>query len=164
MSIRPIRKSDNPDIASIVREVMTSYGADPKTTVLGDPALDHMYENYQHSGCVYYVIEVEGKVLGGCGLAPLEGGESSITELQRMFLLPEARGKGYGRQLLETCMEDARRFGYRSMYIESFSNMKEAIRLYTASGFQPLPGPLGSTGHSGCNVHMILPLNEEYNS
>jgi putative acetyltransferase len=156
--IRKIRREDNPAVAAVVREVMTSFGADPDKTVLGDPTLDHMFENYQMPGCVYYVTEVDGLVKGGCGLAPLEGGDGGICELQRMFLLTEVRGKGIGKSLLERCVADAREFGYRHMYIESFSDMHQAIRLYTKTGFKPLKGALGSTGHTGCNVHMILGL------
>jgi putative acetyltransferase len=44
------------------------------------------------------------------------------------------------------------------MYLESFSHMEDAVRLYEKSGFTRLPGALGDTGHTGCNVHMIKDL------
>src|ERR1043166_1467115 len=156
MTLRKIKFEDNPVIASIVRSVMQEYGADPKTTVLGEPVLDTMFQNYQLPRCVYFIAEENNVIAGGCGVAPLAGGDDDTCELQRMFLKKEARGKGIGKALMEACFKSAREFGYKKMYIESFSNMDRALRLYRSYGFQPLPGPLGSTGHSGCNVHMVI--------
>jgi putative acetyltransferase len=158
MKLREIKNDDNSAIAEIIRAVMTEYGADPKTTVLGEPVLDTMFENYQLPRCIYFVAEINGEIAGGCGIAPLEGSSDNTCELQRMFLKKETRGKGTGKALLEACLHSALEFGYAKMYIESFSNMDRALRLYKAYGFRPLAGPLGSTGHTGCNVHMALEL------
>jgi putative acetyltransferase len=44
------------------------------------------------------------------------------------------------------------------MYLESFPDMKEAIRLYEQNGFRYLDKPLGNTGHYACNVWMVKNL------
>jgi putative acetyltransferase len=158
MIIRKIRPEDNKNIAAIVKQVMEEFNADPKTTVLGDPSLHTMFENYQESRAVYYVVELNGTVLGGCGVRKLDGGDETICELQRMFLLKETRGKGIGKKLLQMCLSEAKNFGYHQMYLESLKQMSGAIALYEAAGFKRIATPLGNTGHGGCDVNMIRDL------
>jgi putative acetyltransferase len=159
MNIRLIVPEDNAAIADVVRKVMTEYGADPKTTILGDPSLNTMYQNYDNKRSVYFVVENEmGKVVGGAGLKQLDGSEENICELQRMFLLPEARGKGLGKKLIQLCITKSKEMKYDKMYLESLSNMDSAIGLYTSSGFKRIPKSMGNTGHGGCDVFMTLDL------
>jgi putative acetyltransferase len=156
--IRPIRPDDNKPLAEIVRKAMSEFKADPKTTIIGDPALDTMYENYQIPRSAYFMVETDDALAGGCGIAPLTGGDESVCELQRMFLSKHARGLGIGKKLLELCIESARNFGYKEMYLETLSDMHNAISLYENSGFKRIDGAMGNTGHSGCNVNMLLTL------
>lgn len=157
--IREITPADNKAIASIVKEVMGGeFNADPKTTVIGDPSLNTMHENYQIPKAAYYVAEIDNKVVGGCGIKQLDGSKENICELQRMFLLQEARGKNIGKELLEKCISKAKEFGYKLMYLESLSNMKDAKKLYDKFGFKEIDTPMGNTGHGGCNVWMTLEL------
>jgi len=158
MTIRKIEINDNSIIASIVKEVMTEYKADPKTTVLGDPRLLTMYQNYQDARAEYFVAESENKIVGGAGIKQLDGGDINICELQRMFLLKEARGKGIGKKLMQLCIKSAKKFGYKTIYIESLGGMHEAISLYRSFGFKEIDMPLGATGHGGCDVNMILEI------
>jgi putative acetyltransferase len=158
MIIRKIKQEDNVAIAAIVKQVMEEFNADPKTTVLGDPSLHTMFQNYQQPGAIYYVVEIDNKIIGGCGIRKLDGADNRICELQRMFLLPETRGKGVGKKLIELCINDAKRFNYKKIYLESLKQMSGAIALYERSGFKRISQPLGNTGHGGCDVNMILDL------
>src|SRR5437870_1038092 len=142
MNIRPIERQDNTFLAEIVITTMHEYKADPATTVLGDPSLHTMYENYQEPRAVYYIAEVDGKIAGGCGIKQLDGGKEDICELQRMFLKKEARGKGIGKKLLAMCIADARELGYKQVYLESFSKMETALHLYESFGFERISQPL----------------------
>jgi putative acetyltransferase len=153
-NFRKISREDNPLLADIVRKVMREFSVDPTATIVGDPALDYMYESYQLPRSVYFVAEVEDQVIGGCGIAPLPGTDQNICELQRMFLLPEARGKNIGRALLDRCLLAARDFGFDKVYLETLSEMKAATTLYKSYGFTSIENPLGNTGHTGCNTWM----------
>lgn len=93
LSIREIQPQDDLAIAHVIRIVMSAYDADPQTTILGDPTLDHMYQTYLQEKAVYFVALWNDKIVGGCGIRQLDGSEDNICELQRMFLLPEARGQ-----------------------------------------------------------------------
>ncbi len=156
--IRTIRAEDNALIAGIIRSVMQEFNADPQTTVLGDPTVDRMFETYREASAVYYVVEQEDEVVGGCGIRQLDGTAEKVCELQRMFLTSAARGKGIGEALLKKCLEDAAAFGYEKVYLESLPDMKVALGLYEKNGFTKIPKAMGCTGHGGCDIYMVKSL------
>ncbi|MFU0257825.1 GNAT family N-acetyltransferase, partial [Klebsiella pneumoniae] len=63
-----------------------------------------------------------------------------------------------GRALIDRCLDAARAFGFKRCYLETLCGMDAAIRLYERTGFRRLPGPLGNTGHGGCNTFYALDL------
>ena len=75
-----------------------------------------------------------------------------------MYLLPEARGFGLGRLLMQECLNFALDKGYKRCYLETISGMKEAGQLYQKYGFQALDAPLGETGHHSCESYYVLDL------
>ncbi len=151
-SFRPIHPEDDAALAAIIRKVMPEFGADGPGFAIHDPEVDHMCAAYSVPGAAFFVVEDEGgQVLGGGGIAPLEGGEPGVCELRKMYFLRSARGKGLGEALLRQCLEVARTLGYHTCYLETLTGMDQAIRLYQKLGFQPLCSPLGRTGHGGCD-------------
>lgn len=157
-SIRPICPADNAAMARIIRQVMTEYGAVGEGYSINDPEVDRMYEQYCGADHAFFVIESAGSVVGGAGVAPLRRGGDGVCELRKMYLLPGARGKGLGRQLLQKCLEAARQRGFRTCYLETINRMDRAQRLYLSAGFTPLDGPMGSTGHNACDAWYALEL------
>jgi putative acetyltransferase len=152
LTSRPIQPQDDAAVAAIIRQVMPEFGADGPGFAIHDPEVDHMSAAYSAPGAAYFVVIGEdGQVVGGAGVAALEGGEPDVCELKKMYFLPSARGKGMGEALLRQCLEAARNLGYRACYLETLSGMNQAIHLYTKLGFQPLCSPLGRTGHGGCD-------------
>ena len=117
-----------------------------------------MFDNYQAPGSVYFIIEENATVVGGCGIKHLDNSDENICELQRMFLLPSSRGKHFGKMLIDLCIQKAKDYKYNSIYLETLSQMTKAISLYEKAGFKKINSPLGNTGHSGCNVYMVLTL------
>jgi putative acetyltransferase len=163
MHIRPITKQDDHRIAEVIRSVLKEFNADPKTTALGDPSLDYMTETYSEPRACYFVAEENGVILGGGGIRSLDGASENICELQKMYFLPELRGRGFGKKMIELCLNKATEYQYEKVYLETLSHMHAAIALYRQFGFAPLTSPLGDTGHGGCNVYMLKSL-EEINS
>jgi putative acetyltransferase len=151
-SIRPIQQEDNPLVAAIIRTVMTEFGAVGSGFSIMDPEVDQMFEAYAIPKAAYFVLEKNGEVLGGGGIAPLMGGMAEIAELKKMYFQPALRGLGLGRQLIELLESRAKEFGFHQLYIETLRSMSAANRLYQASGFRPLEHPLGNTGHTGCDL------------
>jgi putative acetyltransferase len=156
--IRPIRPADDPAMAAIIREVMTSFGACGPGYSISDPEVDAMSAHYPEPRAAFFVVEEDGRVKGGGGIGPLAGAETDVCELRKMYFLPELRGRGFGEKMLRRCLDAARERGYRHCYLETLTGMDAAMKLYTRSGFKPLCGPLGQTGHSGCDRHYLLEL------
>lgn len=159
MQLRPVRLQDNPHLAQVIRLVSAEFGltADKGFTV-ADPNLDTLFENYAQPGAAYWVVEWQGRVMGGGGIAPLIGSEADICELQKMYFLPEVRGFGLARHLAEQAMAFARQQGFKRCYLETTSTLTQAIKLYEQLGFAHIDGPLGCTGHVDCEVRMLRTL------
>ena len=156
--IRPIRADDDAAVAVIIRDVMASFGATGPEYSSSDPEVGAMAAAYDGARSAYFVLEDGGRVLGCGGIAPLADGEPEVCELRKMYLLPEARGRGLGERMLHHCLEAARLRGYLRCYLETLSGMDAAQKLYLKTGFIRLAAPLGATGHSGCNRHYLLEL------
>jgi putative acetyltransferase len=156
--IRPVAEDDNQLLARLLRDVMEEFGATGAGSSLQDPEMQDIASAYAGARSAYFVVESTGGLVGGGGLGPLAGGESDVCELRKMYLRPEARGRGLGRAMLTRCMEMARQLGYKRMYLETRQTMREARRLYERNGFAPVGKPIGHTGHFGCDAWYVREL------
>lgn len=155
--IRKIEPRDNTAVESIIRGCLLEFGGDREGTAWWDPDLGRFSEIYNSEERKYWVAD-SGKIIGGVGIAPLEGAENSgICELQKMYCLPEARGTGVAGELIKIALEQAARF-YDRCYLETFGNMTAAQKFYEKHGFSRIDKPLGNTGHYGCDVMYIKTL------
>jgi ribosomal protein S18 acetylase RimI-like enzyme len=134
LQLRDIRPSDDAAIRGLVEAVLEEYRlrADPVDT---DADLQDIKGNYLDRGGAFRVLVDETATVVGCGgLYPLGDGEA---EIRKMYFLPGARGKGFGRRLLLELLREAKARGYRRVVLETASQLKEAIALYRSAGFQP---------------------------
>ena len=68
------------------------------------------------------------------------------VELKRMYVVPEARGKGLSRLMLAALEDRARGLGASRIVLETGNRQPEAISLYESSGYEPIQG----FGHYAC--------------
>lgn len=153
MQIRPIKSVDNASLSKIIRSTLIEFGADHPGTAWQDPQLDSLFETYQIPGSIYYVVLEGGMVVGGAGIALLQGGNKGECELQKMYLSLDVRSKGYGQALLSSLLIWANQQKYSYCYLETLPNMQRAIHLYEKQGFSRLEKSMGATGHSKCGVY-----------
>ncbi len=158
MPIRTIQPSDNQPLAKIVRATLTEFGANHPGTVFYDSSTDALSDLFKKELSVYFVAEIDGKIMGGGGIFPTEGLPEKTCELVKMYLLPEARGKGLGKQIIEKCLLTAKEYGFEQIYIESMPELRLALQIYEKFGFEYLSAPLGNSGHFGCELWMIRKL------
>jgi len=159
IQIRPILPEDNPAIAQIIRSVLEEFGANKPGTVYFDAETDHLYELFSKTpGSAYQVAIQAGTLLGGAGIFPTPNLPEGTCELVKMYLLAAARGKGVGRTLIEESFQIARNLGYKAIYLETMPELTKAIYIYEKMGFQYLNGPMGNSGHTGCDIWMIKTL------
>jgi putative acetyltransferase len=156
--LRPIAAADDAAVAHVIRTVMPEFGACGPGFAINDPEVDWMSRAYAGPRAAYFVIERDGRVLGGGGIAPLAGGDDGTCELRKMYFLPGARGHGLGERLLRHCLDAARALGYRACYLETLGGMDAAVALYEKLGFVRLERPLGETGHYSCDRYYRLEL------
>lgn len=157
-TLRKVTPQDDTELASVIRSVLIELGVPKTGTAYADPEVDAMTAAYAKSRSAYFVVEEYGKVIGGGGIAPLQGGEPQVCELQKMYFLPEARGRGLGRQLMEKALLFAVENEFSLCYIETLPYMIAAQKLYRKMGFDYIEGPMGTTGHTNCNVWMTKSL------
>lgn len=158
MQVRRVKPTDSPQIAKIIRTVMPEFGASGQGFAIHDKEVDDIFQAYSSPRAAYFVCEEDGKIIGGGGVAPLQGGDPSVCELKKMYFLPEGRGKGLGQKVLSNCLQAAREIGFKTCYLETFNTMTDAMKLYEKNGFKKIPGALGNTGHFACDVFYALEL------
>ena len=155
---RPIEEKDNKEIAGLIRTVFREFNIHRPGTVYFDPTTDHLFELFSKPGSEYWIAEENSVIIGGCGVYPTQGLPEGCAELVKFYLSASQRGKGIGRQLMEKTFESAIRYGYKQLYLESLPELSRAISLYEKAGFKFIAGPMGDSGHFGCNIWMIKDL------
>jgi len=156
--IRPIEKQDNAVVADIIRLVMTEFEAVGCGFSIDDAEVEDMYNAYAPERFAFYVVELDGRVLGCGGFGPLTGADEHTCELRKMYFKSELRGLGVGTKLLNLCLTEAATAGFQNCYLETMDNMEQARRLYGRHGFKYLDQPMGNTGHTSCGTWMVRKL------
>ncbi len=158
ISYRNIRPDDDRELAGLIRAVFREFKIDKPGTVYFDPTTDHLFELFRTKGSVYWIAEADGRMAGGCGIFPTPGLPEGFAELVKFYLLPEWRGKGIGRTLMDKCFISAKDMGYSHIYLESLPELEKAVSMYIKSGFAFIDHSLGESGHFGCNIWMVKDL------
>ncbi|MCG8684216.1 MAG: bifunctional helix-turn-helix transcriptional regulator/GNAT family N-acetyltransferase [Desulfobacterales bacterium] len=156
--IRPIQKKDNPAIRKIIEKVSAEFSTCGEGGPTADKELYDMYSAYSKPKSIYFVVLDQNKVLGGAGIGPLKASEKGLCEFQKMYFVPQARGRGLGEILMRKCIAAASEFGYKKMYIETIDRMVQAVNLYIKLGARKVNEPLGNTGHHQCERMMVIDL------
>ncbi|REK92235.1 GNAT family N-acetyltransferase [Streptomyces inhibens] len=137
MEIRPVRY-DHPDAvtldALVQQEYVRRYGDGDMTPL--DPAM------FAPPNGTYLIAYGEGRPLatGGWRLQEdvNEGYATGDAEIKRMFVVPQARGRGLARRILAALEADARAAGRSRMVLETGIKQPEALELYASSGYVPV--------------------------
>ncbi len=131
----------------LVSETLREFGFQ------ADPELD---PDLADPGCAYvrlWVALSHGSLVGSVALRDL--GEGRL-ELKRMYVSPEARGRGLGRRLLETALGWARAQGAERVVLDTTQEMAAARHLYEASGFRRVAGDAPRQGQARLLYELVL--------
>lgn len=140
LECRPLQPAHDRALAALIRHSLEQNHLDIPGTAYFDQALDRLSAFYQQPGRAYYVLLEQGIVKGGVGIAQFRG---DCCELQKLYLADALQGRGLGYEMLCLIEEKARRMGYRSIYLETHTNLAAAIRLYERSGYRQISRPEG---------------------
>ena len=155
ITINEIKAADNEVICGIIKSVFEEHGINRPGTAYFDDSLNQLSESFAVPQSIYFIARAHGVICGGAGVYPTDGLPDGTCELVKMYLLPEARGKGLGKALIERCLEFARHNGYQKMYLETMPELQKAVGIYEKLGFTLLPGAIGNSGHYACSIHML---------
>lgn len=153
-----IQLEDNSKIAKVIRDVLKEHGVDKPGTVFTDPTTDDLYHLFQTPRSIYWIAKMNNEVIGGCGIFPTEGLPSGCSELVKLYVASEFRGKKIGYHLMEICFNSAKELGYNQLYLETLPELSKAIGLYKQVGFKSLSKSLGDSGHFACDIWMLKDL------
>lgn len=151
LEVREICANDDVAVKTLIQSVLKEYGGDRPGTAFNDPELGALSRFYSADPRrKYWVVTLADQVVGGCGVAEFD--DQGTAELQKLYFLPEMRGLGLGKRLVMLCEEHSRTAGFKSLYLETLSNMDEALGLYGHLGFEKLAQPKNASEHGGCDV------------
>ena len=158
IEIRTIKHEDNYALAKLVRDTLIEFKANKPGTAFYDDSTDHLYETFQAGKSKYFVVLINNEIAGGAGIYPTNGLPSDTCELVKIYLLPDTRGKGIGKKLMQYCFDEAKKQGFKKIYLETMPELKTAIPMYEKFGFNYLDHPMGCSGHTGCSIWMLKDL------
>ncbi|MGJ8667064.1 MAG: GNAT family N-acetyltransferase [Patiriisocius sp.] len=104
-------------------------------------------------GLIFFAIENE-QVLGTVALLKRGNG---IFELTKMAVLPSARGKRIGHQLMQYCIDVATKNNFKGLYLYSNTLLENAIHIYRKFGFVEVSIPEDNP-YERSNIKMVYPL------
>lgn len=134
LNFRSATNQDREQVANLIFGVLLEFGLTPSPETT-DADLKDIETNYLKGGGAFELIEDRGRLIGTVGLYPIDEG---VCELRKMYLLPEARGTGLGKYILERTVDQAKHLGFRKVVLETSSKLVAAIQLYRRFGFSPI--------------------------
>ncbi|MBP0021205.1 MAG: GNAT family N-acetyltransferase [Cyanobacteria bacterium SBLK] len=136
--VRDWESGDRRAASSLIRDVLLEYGL-PWEPERSDRDVVEVEECYLNRGGEFWVVERLGKIVGTGAYYPLEKGNKAV-EVRKMYLLPEVRGKGLGRFLLQQLEGAIAQREFQEIWLETATVLKEAVKLYESCGYQIATG------------------------
>ena len=119
---RQARAADSAAAAAVVRSVYDEYGF-----TWDEDGYHSDLRDVESAYAAFFVAERDGRIVGTAGL-------SEHGSLERLYVLPDARGAGAGAALLAAVADEARRRGHARLEIWSDKRFEDAHRLYQREG------------------------------
>jgi len=101
------------------------------------------------------LLAFDGNELAGC--VAMKKITDGMSEMKRLYVRPQLRGKGIGRALACAAIEEARRVGYNRMRLDTVPSMREAISLYESLGFKRIEPYCQNPIEGAIFMELILP-------
>mgnify|MGYP006332083947 CR=1 FL=1 len=159
MHIREIQQKDDAALFQLVRQSLTAAQLNIPGTAYFDESIKAMSQFYlnQPQRKYFVLVDQDDLVLGGAGFAEYNG-SSEVAEVQKLYLFDKAKGKGYSYQLMGLVEQEAKKMGYKQLYLETHSNLPIAIILYKKLGYTQISAALPGTHHTTMDHFFVKKL------
>ncbi|MFP4300207.1 MAG: GNAT family N-acetyltransferase [Spirulinaceae cyanobacterium] len=137
-TIRSWETRDREKAANLIRDVLAEYSL-PWQPDTADRDVIAIEDCYLVPGGEFWVVERDNTIVGTAAYYPIERGDRAV-EIRKMYLSPTVRGQGLGKFLLQALEIAIQQRGFREIWIETASVLKEAVQLYEKSGYLPTTG------------------------
>ena len=134
MTIRPALADDIPEVRTMLREYVAWIGLDLAYQEI-DEEIAMLPGDYEPPGGALFVAEEGHHLVGMIALRQLDG---SIAEMKRLFVRPEARGRGVAKELVKRLLDEARHLDYEEIRLDTLPMMRGAQLLYESLGFDDI--------------------------
>lgn len=163
MNIRQLAKEELPKVQSIAHRTWPSTFANILSPEQIEYMLNWMYsldmlESQVDNRHTFLLAEDEGKELGFAGFE-LNYSEGPKAKLHKIYLLPEAQGKGAGKALILEVADRARKAGQKSLLLNVNKYNKKAIEFYNRIGFQEIYKEVIDIGNGYVMDDVVMELN-----
>lgn len=140
--IREIKSSDDLKLFTIIQNNLKKYHLDIKGSAYYDPQLSNLSTYYQANNNRLYLVAVSENddVIGGIGLEVFDGFKK-CCEMQKFYVDEKMQGQGIGTNLLIALEQVAKQKGFEAIYLETHSNLKQAINLYNRFNYELIDKP-----------------------
>jgi putative acetyltransferase len=132
--MRAALPEDIPEVRQMMREYVAWIGLDLAHQEI-DAEMAGLPGEYAPPRGALFVVPESDRLVAMIGLRPLEG---PIAEMKRLFVRPEARGRGLAKQLIARVLDEARQLGYDEIRLDTLPMMGDAQGLYVALGFEDI--------------------------
>ncbi len=126
-----------------LRDIFREYAASLKVDLCFqgfDQELLALPGDYAEPRGALRMARVDGLIAGCCALRPMDSVDyPNACEMKRLYIRPEFRGLGLGRQLADAIMDAARIGGYSYVLLDTLDDMEAARTLYEDLGFEEIP-------------------------
>lgn len=127
----------------VVREIAQITWPITYREILSSEQLDYMFEwmynletlqNQVEEGQLFYVLKENGKPLGFIGIE-LFSSKKNDLKIQKIYVLPDAQGKGVGKKLIEKAIEIAQEKGIEQVIL-NVNRFNKAVSFYQKLDFK----------------------------
>ncbi|HUI86759.1 MAG TPA: GNAT family N-acetyltransferase [Nitrososphaerales archaeon] len=167
VTLRPLRETDLDRAWRFANSLVNEKRRNPSLGILMDRRisraeekkfLDGLLDGMRKRLVVDVAAEADGMIVGNCEVRRSRAGDVRHVGRFGIAILPEYRGIGLGRAMIETLLDRAEKAGIRLVTLEAFATNGRALRLYRSAGFKEygrLPGAIRRGSEFGDLVHMF---------
>ena len=123
-------------LRELSRDLNLRYGVDPDAV---DEYVHEIPPSLTSPPHGVFLTAWNDAVLIGCG-ALRPGSQPGTVEVKRMYVRPDARGRGISRLVLRELEAHAAMLGYERLELETGTMQPEAMHVYETAGWRPIDG------------------------